>query len=175
MAGTKLLRAFSLLELTIVLVVIGILAVLLLPVLGHMRARAQTVQCMSNLRALAAATELYIQQKGSWPQIAMGDDSDAAEILFARNWIAALAPYGPTQKTWTCPTVQSLLGNPDLTKPENARIDYGMTTFDDKPMTPHQWPRQPWFAEAQNVHGNGQLIIFADGSISDLETVAKKR
>jgi hypothetical protein len=44
--------------------------------------------------------------------------------------------------------------------------------FDDKPMTPFQWPRQPWFAEIGNVHGNGNLIVFADGSISDLKTVA---
>ena len=41
--------------------------------------------------------------------------------------------------------------------------------------TPHQWPRQPWFAEIGDVHGNGQLIIFTDGSISDVNTVAKKQ
>ena len=155
--------------------VIAILAVLLMPVLGQMRARAQRVQCMSNLHNLATATELYIQQNGSWPQISMLDDSDGAELAYAKNWIAALAPFGPTQKTWICPTVQSLTGSPDLTKPENTRIDYGMTTFDDKPTTPHQWPRQPWFAEAQNVHGNGQLIIFTDGSISDLNSIAQKK
>jgi type II secretory pathway pseudopilin PulG len=154
--------------------VIAILAVLLMPVLGQMRERAQRVQCMSNLRSLAAGAELYLQQNGSWPQITMPDDSDAAELAFAKAWIAALAPFGPTQKSWICPTVQNLSGNPDLTKPENVRIDYGMTTFNDKPTTPHQWPRQPWFAEAQDVHGNGPLIIFTDGSITDLNTIAKK-
>jgi len=35
-------------------------------------------------------------------------------------------------------------------------------------------PRQPWFAETGNVHGNGNLIVFTDGSISDFNTVAKK-
>jgi hypothetical protein len=45
--------------------------------------------------------------------------------------------------------------------------------FDDKPMTPHQWPRQPWFVENANVHGNGQLIIFTDGSIADLLSLVK--
>ena len=34
--------------------------------------------------------------------------------------------------------------------------------------------REPWFAEVGDVHGNGNLIIFTDGSISDLNTVAKK-
>jgi hypothetical protein len=66
------------------------------------------------------------------------------------------------------------LGNPDLSDPNNVRIDYAATTFDDKPLTPHQWPKQPWFAEGGDVHGHGNLIIFTDGSISDLRTVAGK-
>ena len=85
-----------------------------------------------------------------------------------------MAPFGPTQKTWICPTIQALLGDPDLSKPENVRIDYIATAFDDKPMTPRQWARQPWFAEVGDVHGNGNLMVFTDGSVSDLKTVAEK-
>jgi prepilin-type N-terminal cleavage/methylation domain-containing protein len=164
---------FTLFELLIVLVIIGILAVLLLPLISGMRARAQRVQCMSNLRSLYTATELFIQQNGSWPQIAMSD-SDSAEEDYAKAWIDALTPFGPTQKTWICPTIQNLLGNPDLADPNNVRVDYVATTFDDKPTTPHQWPKQPWFAEVGDVHGHGNLIIFTDGSISDLKTIAGK-
>ncbi len=40
---------------------------------------------------------------------------------------------------------------------------------------PHQWPRQPWFVEAGDVHGHGNLIIFTDGSISDLKTVVSNQ
>jgi type II secretory pathway pseudopilin PulG len=163
--------AFSLLELSVVLVVIAILSILTLPVISGMRARAQRVQCMENLRSLYAATELFIQQNGSWPQIAMSD-SDSAETEYAKAWIDALKPFGPIQKTWICPTIQNLLGNPDLSDPANVRIDYAATTFDDKPLTPHQWPKQPWFAETGDVHGRGNLIIFTDGSISDLKTLA---
>jgi hypothetical protein len=131
---------------------------------------------MTNLRSLYAATELFIQQNGNWPQIPIPDDeSDSAEQQHAKAWIDALAPFGPTQQTWICPTTQNLLGNPDLSKSENTRIDYFTTSFDDKPLTPHQWPRQPWFAEVGDVHGNGNLLIFTDGSISDLKTVAAKQ
>lgn len=45
--------------------------------------------------------------------------------------------------------------------------------FDDKPTTSHQWPRQPWFVENVDIHGNGNLIVFTDGSIDDLKTVVK--
>ena len=166
--------AFSLLELLIVIVVIAILATLLIPVISMMKSRAQRVQCMANLRSLYAAAELYVQQNGSWPQIAMSD-SDSAEEDYANAWIAMLAPFGPTQKTWICPTIQELLGNPDLSDSSNVRVDYIAMSFDDKPITPHQWPQAPWFAETGDVHGNGNLIIFTDGSISDVNTVAKKQ
>jgi prepilin-type N-terminal cleavage/methylation domain-containing protein len=164
-------RGFTLLEVFIVIVIIAILATLLIPVLSKMRARAQRVQCMGNLRSLYVAAESYVQQNGSWPQIPISD-SDSAEQDYANAWIAALAPFGPTQKAWICPTIQELLQNPDLSKPENVRVDYVATPFDDKPPTPHRWPKQPWFAETGDVHGNGNLIIFTDGSISDLKTVA---
>lgn len=166
-------HAFSLLELLVVIVVIAILATLLIPVISTMKARAQRVQCMANLRSLYVGASLYLQQNGGWPQIVMGD-SDTEELQFANDWIKALQPFGPTQKTWICPTVQDLMGNPDLSDPNNVRIDYVPTSFDNKPTTPNQWPRQPWFGEGGDVHGNGNLIIFTDGSIQDLNTAAKK-
>jgi type II secretory pathway pseudopilin PulG len=165
--------ALSLLELLVVIVVIAILATLLIPVISTVKSRAQRVQCTANLRSLYAAAELYVQQNGSWPQIPM-TDSDSAEQDYANAWIKTLTPFGPTQKTWICPTMQELLGNPDLSDPSNVRLDYMAMTFDDKPTTPHQWPHAPWFAETGDVHGNGNLIVFTDGSISDLNTIAAK-
>lgn len=166
--------AFTLLEILVVVVIIGILVTLSFPLVSGMRARAQRVQCMANLRSLYTATELYIQNNGSWPQIGVSDSEDDDDREYAIAWIEALKPFGPTQKTWICPTIQTLLGNPNVSDPANIRLDYMATTFDNKPVTPHLWPRQPWFAEVGNVHGNGNLIIFTDGSISDLNTVVKK-
>jgi type II secretory pathway pseudopilin PulG len=163
---------FTVLELGVVVVIIIILVLLVLPGMSWMRARAQRIQCTANLRTLYSGAEIFLQQNGSWPQIPLSGDDANDDQDYARAWIAALAPFGPTQKSWICPTMQTLQGNPDLSKPENLRVDYFATPFDDKPTTPHRWPRQPWFAEAGDVHGNGNLIIFTDGSISDLKTVA---
>jgi type II secretory pathway pseudopilin PulG len=163
------------LELLVVIVIIAILVTLLVMGLSSMPARAQRAQCTANLRSLYVATESYIQQNGSWPQIAITDDeSDAAEQDYARAWITALKPFGLSEKSWICPTIQNLLQNPDYMKPENARVDYIATPFDDKPMSPHQWPKQPWFIEAGDPHGNGNLMIFTDGSVSDLETAKRQ-
>jgi len=163
--------AFSLLELVIAIVIIAILAILLIPVISTLRARAQRAQCAANLRNLYVAANLYLQEKGNWPQIRLADNDDSASQAYAKQWIEALKPFGATEKTWICPTVQSQTES-DYTKPENVRTDYFAMPFDDKPATPHQWPRQPWFAEVGDVHGNGNLIVFADGSISDLKTIA---
>lgn len=117
-------RGFTFLEVFVVAVIIAILAALLLPVFSTMRARAQRVQCMANLRSLYIAAESYVQQYGSWPQIPVSD-SDSAEQDYANAWIAALAPFGPTQKTWICPTIQELLQNPESFKTDRAfRLDH---------------------------------------------------
>jgi prepilin-type N-terminal cleavage/methylation domain-containing protein len=163
---------FTLLELAIVIAIIAILAVLAVPIISGIRARAQRVQCSVNLRNLAVGANLYVQQNGVWPQIHPAGSDELPED-FANAWVAALDPFGVPRKTWICPTIQDLLHNPDYLTPENARIDYIATPFDDKPASPHEWPRQPWFIETGSVHGTGNLIIFTDGSISDLNTAVQ--
>ncbi len=164
--------AFTLLELLIALVIIAILATLLIPVFGQLRKRAQKVQCMANLRSLYIATDVYVQRNGSWPQIFLKNFPTGQD--YANAWVAALAPFGVERKTWICPTIQELLHNPDYNKPASARLDYVSSGFDDKPTSPHQWPRQPWFVETGDVHGNGNLIIFTDGSTAETNDLLPK-
>jgi len=161
--------SFTVLELLVVIAIIAVLAAVTVPVLHSVRARAQRVQCVGNLRNLHVAAAQYVQDNNQWPQIA--GDSDDDDTSYAEAWIAALAPYGLIKKAWICPTIENALHNVDYSSPGNERVDYFGMPFDDKPMTPYQWPRQPWFVEAVDVHGHGQLIIFTDGSVSDLKTV----
>ena len=169
-AGERGARGFTLLELGVVVLVIAILVAIIIPIVSKMRERAQRVKCANNLRNLGVAGNLYLQQHGSWPQIPAAS-AEVPGTDYATAWIAALEPFNAKRETWICPTIQNLMGNPDITDPENTRVDYIATPFDDKPITPAQWPRQPWFIERGAVHGNGNLIIFTDGSISDLGTV----
>lgn len=161
--------AFTLLEVLVVLFIVAILVTLTLPVISKLHARAQRAQCSANLKSLYVAADLYLQENGSWPQIPRSAGSAPEE--YAEAWITALSPFGPTRKTWICPTIQNLMENPDYATSATARVDYIATPFDDKPATPHRWPRQPWFAERADVHGHGNLIIFTDGSIGDLKSL----
>lgn len=157
--------AFTFMELLVVIGVIAILAGILAVGVSKLRARAQRVQCMANLRSLHAGANLYLQQNGAWPQIFIIANRDKPEEELAQLWIEALEPSGVPRKTWICPTTQQSLGNPDYSRPENTRLDYIPVPFDDKPTTPHEWPQMPWFIERGDAHGNGNLIIFTDGSI----------
>lgn len=172
-AGLRLGRrhaGFTILELATAVVIIAILSLLVYGAIGYMRGRARRAQCMANLRALHVAAEHYREQHGSWPQIRRRDYPDPE--AHANAWIDAFAPYGVQRSTWICPGMQEMVREEDYTKAENARLDYVAMPFDDKPLTPHQWERQPWFIEVGDVHGSGNLMIFPDGSISDLKSVA---
>jgi prepilin-type N-terminal cleavage/methylation domain-containing protein len=57
-------RAFSLVELLVVVLIIAILAAILYPVLAKSKDRSKQAVCMSNLRQIAVAIDLYRTEAG---------------------------------------------------------------------------------------------------------------
>jgi len=160
-------RAFTLLELLTVIAIIAILATLLMPTMKGIRERLERTKCLANLRGLYQATNAYVQDKGMWPQIP-SSLLKKKDHSFDLAWIEALKGYQIDRINWICPTLQQQLGNPDYKKEGEERIDYVGMPFDNKKLTPYKWPKQPWFVERMNSHGNGQLVMLTDGSVHDL-------
>lgn len=85
-------HGFTLVELLVVIAIIGILAALLLPVLGRMRESGYRAVCASNLRQIGGAFHLYlVDNKNNFPLYSPGPDSPADEP--SGLWYIKLCPY----------------------------------------------------------------------------------
>ena len=167
---TRRHRGFTLMELATVIAVIFILVVLSIPAYETVRSRIERVNCTNNLRQLFIGASAYYQQNRQWPQVNPAL-LNAPNHAYDEAWIEAFLPFNIPRQVWICPTIQREMGSPDYTQPQNYRADYIAMPYDSKPLTPTTWPLQPWFAERGNVHGTGNLVILANGSVTDLDSL----
>ncbi|RRJ97131.1 DUF1559 domain-containing protein [Opitutaceae bacterium TAV4] len=85
------LTAFTLIELLTVIAIIGILAAIIIPTVGKVRESARTATCLSNIRQLANAMQLYANDnKGILPPADTG--------TWPNNYVAKLSGAGTTPK-----------------------------------------------------------------------------
>lgn len=90
--------AFTLIELLVVVAIIGVLASLLLPALARSRGKARAVQCASQLRQVALAIRMYVDDNADTFPRSQHSAFTHAEL----PWGRAIAPFlGQTGTRWT--------------------------------------------------------------------------
>ena len=160
--------AFTLIELLVVIVIIAGLATLIIPAGDRLLHRARAASCMSNLRSLGSALNLYLADHNNMmPSLVIaretiGDDPPALDT--------ALLPYTEDPKAFRCPadskklwekTGTSYIWNSLLNEQNVAALNFfGLAKSDS---------RIPVMSDKENFHKYRDVevnILYADGHVA---------
>ena len=138
--------AFSLIELMVVVAIISILASLTLPALARGKSKSQQISCLSNLRQIGLACNLYTNENGD----RFPDRRDLKTSLGFKPWstwppsdprggwaAVALKNYLEVDRIWVCPNfntaqLRALPQCSQLSRPadETSAVTYWLWRFD---------------------------------------------
>lgn len=158
-------RAFTLIELLVVIAIIAILAAVLFPVFARAREAARKTTCTSNLRQLAQAMTMYLQDYDErFPVANFSDntfgfppslhkDGSGKPIYLA----AILHPYAKNEGIFWCPTMRGQPG-----RSQSYLHDYNFLCV-------HGWSVIPGFTDFNN-----DLEGVCDHPLAAIGRVAEK-
>jgi|SRR5687768_1376948 prepilin-type processing-associated H-X9-DG protein/prepilin-type N-terminal cleavage/methylation domain-containing protein len=149
-------RAFTLVELLVVIGVVALLVGILLPALSAARNSAKTASCLSNLRQLALAAQVYAQNhNGRFPVARWGADAWDFSIVNGRAVPGLLWRGQSDARVQQCPSFDGKSNAPlDPYSGYNYNTSYvghGQGETVEKPAT------------MQQVRNPAQTALFGDG------------
>jgi len=102
-------RAFTLVELLVVIAVIAILAAILFPVFAQARDKARSAACMSNMKQLGTSIQMYVQDYDEQIFFRSTNNANSTRIHTATTgnglkWWNVLMPYIRDKNVFRCPS-----------------------------------------------------------------------
>jgi len=144
-------RGFTLVELLVVIVIVGMLVALLIPAVQAARAAAQCTSCLNNLREIGMAAQQYIVEHDKYPAAWLHAPDGTI-----RRWMDCLKPYLDKKlSVYTCPSDPQKI--PCIYDPDII-LSYGINVsmFADPA---HDFWYPVW---SYDVHHPQQVILLAD-------------
>ena len=183
-------RAFTLIELLVVIIIIAILAALLLPVLAGAKTKGQKTSCLSNLKQLQLAYNMYADDyhdlippnaKGAespvnWVDGLMNNAADCTNFADLRN--SLLYPYSRSIKIYKCPS--DIGFNPQLAAAginempvRSYSVNTYMNGYDVGSDHQDDWPTGVYIVQTKismiASPGPARRMVFADESQDSID------
>lgn len=118
-------RGFTLIELLVVIAIIAILAAILFPVFARAREKARQTSCLSNMKQIALAQLMYVQDYDErtvrWSGYWDAGEYNPPQFSY---WYAYIIPYTKNQQIFLCPSA-----NDKALDPGNAPANTYLCTY----------------------------------------------
>ncbi len=173
-------RGFTLIELLVVIAIIAILAAILFPVFAKAREKARQTSCASNMKQIATATLMYVQDYDESFPLFGGEVNFPGTI----SWATAVSPYVKNKQIFRCPSdgrngVTCSFGNNyelapinsssrslgSIVQPSSVLLWYESNSMASQYLRieQHDWANN--FVCVNAIHSNGSNICFVDGHV----------
>ncbi len=164
------MMGFTLIELLVVIGIIAVLSSMILPALGRARAEARRSVCLSNLRQIGAALQMYIPDNNyRYPSCV---PFKSFPLMNLPTIVEVLDPYLKSAEVFICPS--------DITEYREEDTSYlwfselNDQDYDRSPV--YDWP--PWesraltpiMLDADKVHSDTRNVLYPDARVSHTDT-----
>jgi prepilin-type N-terminal cleavage/methylation domain-containing protein/prepilin-type processing-associated H-X9-DG protein len=157
-------KGFTLIELLVVVAIIAILAAILFPVFMQVREKARATDCVSNMRQIGLAANMYFQD---WDGRLYFHHAGLEEI----TWASRFAPYTRNQGIYICRSdPATALVNPnsgEVHRPSYLINAYFTHNFPPESSEDVPFPVNQYWQDDPRIASASETILFCESGITE--------